>query len=933
MAEDSLAQTWSGLMDMPIAAGKGLEGTWDNLKSGTASQKLDLSGRQVQLPSAPIRRPETARAPAAAEGAASPVAGHAERDAALAAKAKAQAEPAALSPAGIRHTVEELGGAAADVAGAVTGTSPRAEAELKTEMPAPPSRHEALRQKPDQAVDIALGFGILPLGSAGKYVEKLFSPTTVDASSQFAESGIRAARGEAERETATAIASLEQYRKLTTPFMPEFEQHIRDIHAGNPTPTPSRNMDFIDYVEGRSGGAKLAGPPELQDLADQTRKLMQERAAAIKAEPTTSGTALWDDYLSHVWKEKGPQPGGLQAGGAIGQGSGKPLKSRSIPTIRDGIAAGLTPASLDPIETTLRYVENMDKYLAANRVFREGRDGGMIKWFRPGGKVPDGWVPLQGRLAGPKAAGKSGGIIQAYAPEGFARVYNNSIAPGLASGELGGPIYQGLLHAKNATISALLGLSGFHAMAETENVVASGIARAIGNISDGDFRLAAQNAGLSAMVVPKVAEQLAMGSKFTKQYLRQADYGPNFEKIVGLGAKAGMRAVGRGAEYRSSMRENWAKAWKRGTLGFELKHGLQDIAYGGPMPTAPLRAAKMFGQSLARTMDTVSAPLFDYAIPRLKNAAFYDEMQDWLRAHPMAAGEEQAAHARRIWDSIDDRYGEMVMDNLFWNKSMKQALMLSTVSLGWELGTARAFGGSAVDAARFLKSGELSPRLRFGMALPVSMGILNTAYQYLKTGTTALDSDTPGKDLIAPRTGATTKTGVPEPAIGPGYEKDILGYWQSGIGHLGSVNPMVRLIGQGINVARGGELSDYAGRPVVPRWQAGHGATHGQPSWYPKELPNLPPWVWAYTDHVLGQVAPIGLQQQLRKQPGTAISGAETAMGIREAPQWLEDPAKVARLQKAHELSELRKARSSLKHSPAQSIIDPQRRHVSPVGP
>lgn len=54
---------------------------------------------------------------------------------------------------------------------------------------------------------------------------------------------------------------------------------------------------------------------------------------------------------------------------------------------------------------------------------------------------------------------------------------------------------------------------------------------------------------------------------------------------------------------------------------------------------------------------------------------------------------------RQAWDSIDNRFGQLVYDNLFWNKSAKDIGMVMTRSLGWNLGTVREIGGGLKDLA------------------------------------------------------------------------------------------------------------------------------------------------------------------------------------------------------------------------------------------
>jgi hypothetical protein len=47
-------------------------------------------------------------------------------------------------------------------------------------------------------------------------------------------------------------------------------------------------------------------------------------------------------------------------------------------------------------------------------------------------------------------------------------------------------------------------------------------------------------------------------------------------------------------------------------------------------------------------MDTVAAPLFDHTIPRLKNGAWHERMQDWLERNPNASHDDQLAYGRRL---------------------------------------------------------------------------------------------------------------------------------------------------------------------------------------------------------------------------------------------------------------------------------------------
>ena len=286
------------------------------------------------------------------------------------------------------------------------------------------------------------------------------------------------------------------------------------------------------------------------------------------------------------------------------------------------------------------------------------------------------------------------------------------------------------------------------------------------------------------------------------------------------------------------------------------------------------------GRELARINETITAPLFDKMVPRLKGAAFYDEMSQWLRQNPNATYPERLKRARQLQETMDDRFGELVMDNLFWGKQTKQLLQLIATSLGWEHGSIRSIGGGMlfdpVSGAAGKVTGKpgaelLTPRVRYVMGLAGAIALTNAAYQYLKTG------KTPGEgsggflsaggalDLALPRTGGKTPEGAAERALLPGFEKDVLGYAHDPPGEFfGKLTPLGRL---GVEVFTG---RDYFGREIAP---------------FPKFTPE---WFKAYADHVVKAATPIPMkQEQLR---GTAMGGAERYMGNRPAAERWQNP-------------------------------------------
>ncbi len=727
------------------------------------------------------------------------------------------------------------------------------------------------------------------LGQAGKGIEKVFSPASVDAFSEAGEALIRQSVGRGRRATERAEAQVsrrgplanppaadmveaarEPWRPLVQRYVPEFEAYIRSKqpgYAGPPVADPAL-LRFIDFVETRSRGTAYAGPPELRPLADTLRKIYKERELAIAAEPSTSGSHFITDYFAHQFRDSAAVARGM--GSSTGrQGSGRALRQRSIPTLRDAIDQGHVPVTPDPIDMTMQYVSNMDRYLAHNRIFRVGRDSNMIRFYGRGAQ-PDGWMPLEGRLADRAVA--TGGVpgalgLKAYAPEGFARVYNNTVALGFMQGELGAKAYQAALHTKNAITQSVLSLSGFHAMAMAQEASASALASGIQGLKAGDIAWGLKQLGLGAIPGLKAGKDtFGLGRKLERQYLGVQDYGPDYERIVKLYADAGGRAIGRGAEYQGTAADNYFTSFRRGHLAMDLKAGLRHVGEGNPL-YAPARAVGFVAHELARINETVTMPLFDKMVPRLKSAAFFDEMGQWLKKNPNAAYPEQVAMARQLQETMDDRFGELVMDNLFWGRRAKQSMQLMATSLGWEHGSIRSIGGSAFDAIR----GQFSPRVRYVIGLGMAIAMTNGVYQFLKTGTYpgqdkgGMLSAGGALDLTAPRTGGKTPEGANERALLPGFEKDILGYMHNPITELaGKLTPAGRLL---VDFYTG---RDYFGREIAP---------------FPAYTPE---WFKAYANHVVAAAMPIPMKQEQLK--GTAIGTAERYMGNRPAAERWQNP-------------------------------------------
>lgn len=703
------------------------------------------------------------------------------------------------------------------------------------------------------------GQGLAAARNAMGVIEKIFSPETVDAHAKAAVSFIRDLYGQAARHTAITEQSIEKGWR-TVNAMPQQDK-----------------LHFIDYVEGRStthAGQQLS--PDQQDLADTLRTAFQQRMRKLQALPKHAQMSFVEDYFPHFWKEPGAAAGvqpAQAAGGAGRQGSGASLKARSVPTISDGLAAGLTPVTDNPLEATMRYVTSMDRFIASEAVMQTAKDQGYVRFIRPkvmgasghpeSFKVPDGWAPLAGRGA------RDASGAQAYAPEGFARIYNNFISRGIAELDPAlGTAYEAARRGSNAITALELGLSGYHTLTMGQEAMVNQLANAVGYARRG-APLKAGKALASTAVAP--VSLAITGKKVQNVYLGLSRGSPELQKVVELLTQAGGRAKGvqHAPDYNFSKTGSYWTAFKRGALK------LQAAADFAEMKARPIvGTAKVAARNIGRVMQTVAQPIFEKYIPLIKNGAFYENMSAWLHAHPMASPEEQVHAARQIWDSVDNRFGEMVQDNIFMNKVMKQMGMLSLRSWSWTIGSGREILGAARDVARapFKTPTGTGPqdtrwtsKMDYAIALPMVYGTLSAIYQALKTGKPPESI----QDLMAPRTGgADASTGEPERLIMPGYMKDVFGFYQHPVEEITNKAATAPRMGKELLTNR-----DWRDDPIF------------------NANDTAPNWLKQFWDYAVQNIGPLSLRSLKQGQKeGSNISRAEGVLGVRPAPRYLTDP-------------------------------------------
>ncbi len=607
--------------------------------------------------------------------------------------------------------------------------------------------------------------------------------------------------------------------------------------------TPDERLEVVNRIE--EGRPQDSEP--LNRFADATREILDTKREEIQALGTGKLEHFIEDYFPHIWKDPEAAASAFQKaqGKAPLEGSKSFLKKRTIPTTAEGVALGLEPASENPVELVLLKAREMDKYILGQKWLAEMKEKDFVKFVRAGSKPPEGFEPINDKIATVYGKASHPGAQQIegayYAPSEVATVANNYLSPGLRKYAS----FRAYLSAANSANQFQLGLSAFHLGFTSLDTSISKLSLA--------FEYGAQGKPLKA--AGKVAQipfapltNMIQGNRVLKEWMKPGSQGAEYAEAVDAYRMGGGRAK-MDSFYQTTMtkrmKEMFSEGGFKGTLG-----GLW---------RAPLAA-----------LEQTSKPIMEYVVPRQKAGVAMDMIRmENERMSPNATIEQRRAAYDKIVDSVDNRMGQMVYDNLFWNKVAKDMAMASVRSVGWNLGTLRELGGGAMDTVKYTKDlltpkekAEFTHRMGYTMALPMLTGVLGATYQYLKTG----QGPDELRDYFFPKTGEKDPQGRDVRLTIPTYMKDIYHYAHDPVGTVeGKVHPAISMTIQALN------NKDFFGRdirnsddPVVQQLLE-------EAKFFGENL------------------MPIGVRQFQQSQ-GAGVSKGEQAanfLGITRAPAWI----------------------------------------------
>jgi len=627
-------------------------------------------------------------------------------------------------------------------------------------------------------------------------------------------------------------------------------------------------LNFMDIADDRTGQTSLAAmAPEDRNIVSQLRDMVKERRDIIEQQGYADTTNWVNEYWPRLFKG---QTGNTALARIMGTraplaGSKRFMKATSHPTAREAVLNGAEPITYNPVEHMLATLYEMDKYIKANEWKLELKDKGVTEWYKgstPGRHqgVPADWVRINDSIFNPWRKTASGELAPAgawYAHKDAAKIINNYLAPGLR----GNRVFDAVREYGNTLNQAQLAWSGFHLAFEAINTSMNDLALGMDktfHLSGGQTLDGLKLMGRAFIPLASFAHQYRLGDLIKSEY-RDAGSNPHLTNLTNWLSEAG-GAVEQDPFWRQDGIKQMKRAWK--DANFSTGKGV--ASYASLFP----KAFKAFNEGS-------SYLVMDHIVPRLKAGAFADLASAKLRdldARGITDRTYIAQEMDKVWDSIDNRMGQLVYDNLHWNRTVKDLAMLSVRSVGWNIGTFReAVGttgnpGALLDTLQFLRGkGAFTPKMAYMVALPIIAGYYGAMYQTLRTG------QWPQKplDYFYPQTGEAAVGGKPERVAVPSYMKDVFSYEHSVTGTL--VNKLHPAIQQMYQLWTN---KDFYGTEIV----------HPGDSFFDKRM--------AQVKYLGRQLAPGSLAfenyQRRKEATGSAFEGGfESFMGITPAPAYV----------------------------------------------
>lgn len=328
-----------------------------------------------------------------------------------------------------------------------------------------------------------------------------------------------------------------------------------------------------------------------------------------------------------------------------------------------------------------------------------------------------------------------------------------------------GDAFRSWMKLKNAWVPIKLGLSFFHPVHVAHINAVTNMSRALGET----FGRGQQGIGRRFVAAPEAVLQtvadnlfaLPIGTPHAGKVMRKAWLTPAENQTPAQ--KADVRLMNE-AGISAQLSEQMRIAAKR-----DFSDALNNNQYLRAIPSG-----------LRRGLEHLSSWMFEEWIPNLKMAALKREAEALFRRRPDLIDDttNRRVALRALGKQIDNRFGEMFYGSLFWNRTLKDASIGSFLSLGWNLGFAREFGGGFFEpiARRMLEppnptrqlvratTNKTTNMFAYAFTAMAINAVMNKAF----TGDNA-----EGLDYVFPRIGGLNPDGSPRRITNAFYTREV----------------------------------------------------------------------------------------------------------------------------------------------------------------
>jgi hypothetical protein len=567
----------------------------------------------------------------------------------------------------------------------------------------------------------------------------------------------------------------------------------------------AQRIHFLDDLETAAFGRVPADPREAA-MAKRYRAMLDENWRLEKQ--YGSQAAFVEDYFPHIWE----RPDDWRAFAEARSAQVGPTwfqKKRTIDYITDGLAAGLKLKYTNPVDIVVHRLSSGVDMRQRMELLHQLKDQGLSWEGVQGGDmlVRRGWRLIN-------APDRKQWVI---APDAQPLWKNAVDAKGLWQAEhLGGSIFRGWMALKNAWVPVKLAMSAFHPLHVLHINYSNGLAQGWDQLVKGRDPMAALKSVAGGFVGPLVAAPGATTGAVAGALLGSTVGMPVWGGIAG--SMAGAATFG--ALKRAGLAHDLPHQGKTGKAAWRKRPNQQTpeekaivalMNDGGFVPQlseqmkigAQRSLAVAFQKALRkeatpgdwkhivtagmrRGIEKLQGPIFEQWIPALKTAAYLNQAAALLKRRPelLTYHNDRRVALRAIAKSIDNRFGEMFYGNLFWNRYLKDASIASFLSLGWNAGFVREFGGAVAETVT-RPAGLLPPfkpsdsRRNIREAtnkIPFAIAYMASSALILGMMSMLMDDDhkpPEGLDWIFPRVGGTNPDGSPRRLTNMSYIREI----------------------------------------------------------------------------------------------------------------------------------------------------------------